>query len=395
MNLGIGAIFKDEFDYILEWLAWHQMAGFDNFFIADNDSKDGTKQILEALSEINKINLIYQPTLTTHSQIKAYQRISEVCLNKMDAILFIDADEFVVHESMIDGIEYQYLYSLLKNPDVGMVGINWRIFGSSGLENQDPRPVTERFNLVASDNLRIFNSNHHIKTISKIKYVKKIFAHHVDSFGLIYSNARGNEIDDFVFFKDGKLLPQIHFSAMTKSIITSPIRINHYVIKSKQEFLEKKEKRGDAMLGPSHERGMKYFDAHDFKDGEFYIPTEKIQRLKERIKGLWESVHESSYGRTLRGFIDINNEQMVRGWLCDQKGSSQNLKVNIFVNSVYQGSVECGFYRPDLKEKGISKDGFSGFGYTHPMPLKSGDKVEIFVHANNYKFPQNASVEIN
>ncbi len=393
MNLGIGAIFKDEFDYILEWLAWHQMAGFNNFFIADNGSTDGCKEILEALSEIGKINLIYQPTLEKLSQLKAYQRISEICLNKMDAIFFIDADEFIVHESMIDGIEYKYLYSLLKNPDVGMVGVNWRCFGSSGLKFFNSTPVVERFNKIESDKKKS-SINQFLKSISKVKYIKNINPHSARIFEKRYVNVLGEDISDFILFVNDRFIDADH-SGRVKSITKSPLRVNHYVIKSKEEFFEKKEKRGDAMLGPSHERGMRYFEAHDFDEDEFHIPNEKLERLKVRIEQLKKHIQETSYAMNLRGYLDVNNKDKIEGWIVNEEGCSKKLKINIFVNSVYQGSADCGFYRPDLKEKGISNDGLSGFRFTHPMPLKSGDKVEIFVHANNYKFPQNASVEIN
>jgi|GEM_PF-4049655 len=70
MKFGIGAIFKDELDYILEWLAWRRLAGFARFFVADNGSSDGTRQLLEALGEAGLINLFgsicvlgsFQPT---------------------------------------------------------------------------------------------------------------------------------------------------------------------------------------------------------------------------------------------------------------------------------------------------------------------------------------------
>ncbi len=392
MNLAIGAVFRNELDYILEWVCWHRLAGFKEFYIADNGSNDGTRELLEALSDIGLVKLLYQPIIEKHAQIMAYQRITQASLNKSDAILFIDADEFLIHESMVDGAEYLHLSNLLQNPNVGAISINWRCFGSSALESQDERPVLERFTWHLKDSLN--SKNGHLKSISKTKYIMNVGPHICNIYDLDQLDCCGDKLTGYISLSSG--FPEsVEKSGIISNVPKSQLRINHYVIKSKQEFFGKKEKRGDVMRGPSFVRGLAYFEVHDFKDEEFYIPTEKIQRLKESIKGLWQSVQESSYGRNLRGSIYINNQQMVRGWLSDQKGSSQNLKVNIFVNSVYQGSAECGFYRHDLKEKSISKDGFSEFRYTHPMPLKSGDKVEIFVHANNYKFPQNASVEIN
>ena len=85
---------------------------------------------------------------------------------------------------------------------------------------------------------------------------------------------------------------------------------------------------------------------------------------------------------------------MVRGWLVNENRQSDGIKINIFVNDVWQGRVACGFNRPDLKEKNISATGLSGFRYTHPKPLTAGDVVEVKVHANRYMFPARSRVVI-
>ena len=93
-SLAIAAIFRDEFDYLLEWFAWHQIAGFKKFFIADNGSTDGTVALLEALGDLGIVDLIYQPVLLKRSQNTAYpkQAVVEIaendtgCLKKREFI---------------------------------------------------------------------------------------------------------------------------------------------------------------------------------------------------------------------------------------------------------------------------------------------------------------------
>ena len=106
MKIAIGAIFRDEYEYIIEWLAWHQIAGFDTFYIADNASSDGSTALLEALSDLGFISLIYQPVIEKRVQILAYNRVIEMAMGRVESILFIDADEFLTHESMKDGAEF-------------------------------------------------------------------------------------------------------------------------------------------------------------------------------------------------------------------------------------------------------------------------------------------------
>lgn len=386
MTLGIGAIFRDEFDYITEWIAWHEMAGFTVFYIADNGSTDGTRELLEALSDLGIINLIYQPVVESLAQIRAYNRISQLSVGKTDAILFIDSDEFLTHDSMRDGAEYECLSKLLEDREVGMVGINWRLFGSSGLETQDDRLVIERFTSCLSD--RKNNKNGHLKSISKVLFCKDISGPHITNFLDSHRriNSVGGDLTNFINIFHDKIETADN-TGITAEICRAPLRINHYVVKSKQEYIEKKRKRGDAMIGVNYDRGMPYFHAHDFDDQKFTFPTEKIERLKSRILEIQNKLKTTNFFKKLQGFLDINNQDGIQGWLADEYGESKGLKVNIFVNDIYQGSCQCGFYRPDLKVSNISTEGMNGFRYTHPAPLKSGDVIEVKVHANRFQFP--------
>jgi len=166
-SLAIAGIFRDEFDYLLEWFAWHQIAGFERFFIADNGSTDGTVSLLEALGDLGIVDLIYQPVLLKRSQNTAYQRLSQQAVFVgIEALLYIDADEFLVHESMIDGDEYRCLKLLFDNPRVGMIGINWKSFGSSGHKLQSADPVLVRFTDYSPS--MHFPPNGHIKSVSRL-----------------------------------------------------------------------------------------------------------------------------------------------------------------------------------------------------------------------------------
>ncbi len=392
MKLAIGAIFRNEFEYIIEWLTWHEIAGFKQFHIADNGSKDGSRELLEALYDLGRVKLLYQPVVEKKAQIRAYKRITQLSINEADAVLFIDADEFLTHESNEPGAEYAHLRDLLSDPDVGMVGINWRCFGSSGLQSQDSRPVVERFTLAASDTQN--NPNQFLKSICKTKKIKKINPHSALLIEGHYVKPDSRLIDDFILMVDKKFVQASH-SGRTKSISAAPLRINHYVIKSKQEYINKKERRGDAMLGVGYERGMSYFRNHDFKDIELKFPKKRIEFLKSKMSELSQAITSSTFGKILRGSLDISDADGCQGWLVDEHGESKGLKVNIFVNGVFHGSSKCGFYRPDLKDKNISKDGLSGFRWTHPRPLSSGDMVEVVVHANRYQFPQRSRTVID
>ncbi|MGY2956869.1 glycosyl transferase family 2 [Pseudomonas sp. URIL14HWK12:I3] len=382
MEIRIGSIFKNEYDYVLEWLAWHRLAGFKKFIVADNGSNDKTLQLLEALSSKEITEVMYQPKLQGNSQLTAYRRISERFVSDQNAILFLDADEFLVHDSFEDGSEYLELEGLISKPDVGMVGINWRCFGSSGLEKKDGRPVLERFNHCSNDEMH--GKNCHLKSATKLAFAYQIGPH----ISYLYPpykrvDTTGDPLTDFIEIEAGVVKPATNMpKGIAKHVVEGPLRVNHYVIKSKEEFTLKKLNRGDAMGGELTLKDSSYFDIHDFKDIFYQLPETKITSLKNEIKLLEEIVGSSIFNEKLIGAVDKSNEKFISGWVCRQDGESCDIQLSVFVNGIFQGRANARYFRPDLKDKNISKDGMCGFYFHHESTLKQGDEVEVKVFGN-------------
>ena len=97
-KFAIVCIVKDEFDYLLEWIAYHRVViGVDHFYIADNVSNDGTTQLLEALDMAGLITRIHFPRVdhTLGIQADAYNYILKKYGDYHQYMAFIDADLFV------------------------------------------------------------------------------------------------------------------------------------------------------------------------------------------------------------------------------------------------------------------------------------------------------------
>jgi glycosyltransferase involved in cell wall biosynthesis len=383
MKIGVGAIFRDEYDYVVEWIAWHRLAGFNYFYIADNGSTDGTLQLLEALECRGYLRLIHQPVQPKNAQIKAYERILQASVGDVDAMYFIDADEFISHDSFRDGEELRATQALLMERRVGGLALTWRLFGSSGKLDAEDSPVVERFTRHAT-----YESSRLIKSAVKISYVQAMSVHYArlhDS--VIYVDASGEPVRDFITYVDGAKV-SARVSGLRDSACSTGLMINHYVVKSKQEFLEKKVKRGDAMLGIDYERSMDFFSEHDRNDVDYDIPPRKLVRLKKLIYEITSEISLlTAFGRKLRGYIDVSNHEKVVGWLVDDVGKSSGLEVTIFINGESVGSVAVGYYRADLLEQEISDDGMNGFTWCHHNTLTSGSIVEVRVKANRFSFP--------
>ena len=385
MELRIGAIFKNEFDYVLEWLAWHQLAGFTKYTIADNGSTDRTLALLEAFNSLGLIDLMYQPRVPGNAQLTAYRRICEKHVGDGSCLLFIDADEFLVHDSMEDGAEYTALKDLLCVADTGMVGINWRCFGSSGLEKKDARPVMERFTECAAD--VEFSKNCHLKSATKPAYAYQVGPH----ISYLYPPYKrrapdGSDLTEFIEFEGGVPVSVTGMpKGISRHIVSGPLRINHYVIKSREEFINKKLNRGDAMGGESFKKDFSYFDAHDFSDARFSLPPQKLDRLKKSITGLEALLSKTVFADKLIGAVDKSNEKFISGWVCSQTRNDTSISITIFVNGVLRGTVEANYFRPDLKQQNLSNGGMCGFYFHHEAYLAPGDKVEVKVLGNYCK----------
>ncbi|MBT1445356.1 glycosyltransferase [Shewanella sp. JM162201] len=251
MILGIAAIFKNEHPYIIEWLAFHRLMGFDRFYIADNESDDGSSELLSALHHAGLITCLRFPTPKDSApQLPAYNRLLNTYGRELDWLAFIDADEFIVPEpgwSVRD-----VLAPLSKDPQVGAIGMNWAVFGSSGQQKAGPELVTERFTQRALKSLGV---NRHIKTLVKpgsCRFMKNPHKAALNNGQYVYAD--GTEM---VF--DAK-----HPEGMSARVSWDRLRVNHYVIKSYEEFKNRKQPRGRATTNV--QRLDEFFSQHDLND---------------------------------------------------------------------------------------------------------------------------------
>lgn len=256
MTFAIAAILKDERDTLLEWLAFHRLMGASHFFLADNGSTDGTRECLASLARQGWLTLI-----DVHSepgakpQLPAYQRLLAAGAQRFDAVAFIDVDEFLLPEGAPGerGL-LPWLEARFADPDAGAVAVNWACFGSGGARFREPGLVIERFTRRAEQG---FGPNRHFKSIVRPSRVVRFSNPHLAVL------SRGRYVDTagepLVMRTDaeGKRRP-----GLSEAVCWQGARVNHYLVKSVEEFVLGKARRGSAAT-PGLSKGRDYFMRHD------------------------------------------------------------------------------------------------------------------------------------
>ena len=239
-HLAVCAIAKNEGPYFQEWIEWHRGVGVEKFYIYDNESADNTKEILAPYIESGLVEYTFLPG--KKQQLPAYDDCLERRRLEARWIAVIDLDEFIV--PIKDKTIPDFLQRFEK---FSAVEINGLIYGSGGAKKKEAGSVMERFKRYSVPN-HVFNR--HIKSIVNPRRVFAFIGSH-EAARISGRAADSNGTPVQKNFRDRE--PQ-----------QDVIRINHYMVKSYEEFMVKHE-RGSAR--GAHKRfNLNYFNKFDLND---------------------------------------------------------------------------------------------------------------------------------
>ena len=226
---------KDERDYIVEWLEYYLLQGVDHFYIYNNNGTDDTEDIIKPYIDQGIVTWTEYPGLKKQALI--YNDAVEKYKNETRWMGFIDVDEFIVplkHKTLAQALKEYENYSQIL--------MHWVCYGNSGHKKKTEGLVIERF-------------TQHQKGISVA--TKAI----VNPRAVLYADIHSHEVL-------GETVNEHRQKIYKKSYPTANIfQINHYPIKSEEEFANKK-KRGRA-------------DLTDFYE-EYYTMNEKLNEVEDK-----------------------------------------------------------------------------------------------------------------
>ncbi len=270
---------KNEYRYILEWVAYHRRLAFDQIIVYSNDSNDGSLDLLDVLAQ-NRI--VIHRRQSTHNQMSPQHAAYNDCIARSETewIRFLDADEFLVLNADATVKEFVARF----DETVSAIAINWRLFGSSGHLNYNNAPVIEKFTRGA---VKDHSLNRHFKSIVRAGRVEFMAVH----------NAKLRE-GDYVHSNGAPI--QFENAGRSQTVETEIAQVNHYCVKSKEEF-DWKKLRGvaDRVLDDpkrfTTRDSANFFDFHDRNEVEELALYEMRDWVRDEIETLLDILYNSGF----------------------------------------------------------------------------------------------------
>ncbi|HKP26200.1 MAG TPA: glycosyltransferase family 2 protein [Dongiaceae bacterium] len=219
-KFGIMAMHRNEAPYLLEWIAYHRLLGFEQIVLYDNDSNDASARILAPLARAGVIS-VRRWRSRRRQQVKAHNDALERMRGHIEWCLYADVDEFLALDAS------RTLDDLVpREPDISGIGIPWRIYTAAGKRHRGTELTIERFTRAVTIN------DCHVKSLVRLRDISRMSVHIPKAFRGRLVDIGGTEIDP----RTEGILPRP---------ATGIARINHYFTRSWEEF-QFKRARGRA-----------------------------------------------------------------------------------------------------------------------------------------------------
>lgn len=252
---------KNEGPFLLEWVAYHRLVGFERLVVFANDCTDGSDRLLTALHDAGLIeyhdNSATPEGLPADPQNRAYRRAFAMPhVAEADWVLTIDGDEFfTIHAGA--GHLSDLLAALPEG--TGVVGAPWRIFGTGGVIGFEDRPQIGRYTRAAPIDLPVSFNHYGLKCLFRPGPVHRMGVHRPFFRGefqkpgapLVWVNGSGEDVTDHYRTRGWAASPQ--------TVGYGLCQVSHYMIRASELFLMKRW-RGTANSSDTDRINFDYYD---------------------------------------------------------------------------------------------------------------------------------------
>ena len=266
-NIVIAAIFKGEDQYLKEWIEFHRIVGVEHFFLYDNGDSESSRKILKPYIEKGIVTYIPFPEFpekilrNTYGGIN-FSRLSMQNLamgdcvwnysNRFKWLIKTDIDEFLYPLAPYEKLTE--VFDILDSKKIKGMAFRASRFGPSGQEENSSLPVIERFTK------RYPRYDRNWKVAGKSSCI---------------DSSAGYQTCHRFFYRFNLLKKEL-----SDEITSKYVHLNHYYIKSKEEYLAKIE-----FHSAGHKAGKENADKWPKANKDASFDDEKqIFRFLEKLK---------------------------------------------------------------------------------------------------------------
>jgi hypothetical protein len=225
-TLGVMLIFKNEEMYLEEWLSYHIKQGIDRFYLYCNDINKEKYKFLD--SYISYIKVIDWTNKTNNGNMTVQRQAYFDCIknysNECKYMMMLDTDEFIVNKEK-DKKVIDYINNLNYNDTKALKVQRFNFGSNNNVQKPTGRVIdnyTKRENICSS-----------FKTIANTNYIDtKQHFFGVHDFPM--KNKNGKIYNEYLNYNTG------YPNGCTVDFINeTPLVINHYYIKSYDEYIDR------------------------------------------------------------------------------------------------------------------------------------------------------------
>ena len=244
---------KDEARFLPEWLAHHIGLGVEHVVVYDNNSSDGTQDLIDPFVREGLVTHVPWPTVpaSPSCHVDFFARFGPSCR----WAAFFDADEFLVENAP------GALAATLDRTEAPAIAVNMRYFGSAGHEVIPEGLVTERFDRADA------TGDRHVKVIAR----PAEFVAYRNSHNFYYRRGRLGRTPE------GRRV----FGSFVPPATRPALALNHYVYRSREDYERRaKPQHGYVDASGAREQRRRF----DRAETEFHRHNDVVAPVPEAVR---------------------------------------------------------------------------------------------------------------
>ena len=227
---------RNEGPFVVEWISHHRALGVTDFVVVTNDCDDGTDALLDRLAEAGEVVHLRQTGAAGKIQWTALALAENTeAVRQADWVLVMDCDEFVNLRTPLST-----LAELIGAAgDADAIVLPWRFFGNGGHLQFAEGPVPARFTRAIPEEALFPGVARSFKTLARWRDgpFRRLGIHRPKAKAgamPVWIDGSGRPLPGAFAAEDGRVL------LMTPRIESALVQLNHYSLRSTEDFLVKR-----------------------------------------------------------------------------------------------------------------------------------------------------------